>query len=114
MVEAKTRADSLVYTTEKTLKEHGDKVDAQTRRAIENAASDLKNAMKSDDVDLINRKIEALTAASHKLAEVIYSQAAQGAGGQQAGAQGPGEGAGKRPDEDVVDAEFEEVKEDKG
>jgi molecular chaperone DnaK len=116
LVEAKNRADSLAYTTDKTLKEHGDKVDAQTRASIENAVSDLKDAMKSDDVDLINRKIEALTSASHKLAEVIYSQAASGAGGEssQAGAQGQGAGAGKRPDEDVVDAEFEEVKGDKG
>ncbi|HQG31957.1 MAG TPA: molecular chaperone DnaK, partial [Deltaproteobacteria bacterium] len=109
MVEAKNRADSLVYTTEKTLKEHGDKVDAQTRASIENAMADLKDAIKSDDVDLINRKIEALTSASHKLAEVIYSQAASG-GEAQGGAQGQGPGAGKRPDEDVVDAEFEEVK----
>ncbi|HQH99974.1 MAG TPA: molecular chaperone DnaK [Deltaproteobacteria bacterium] len=112
MVEAKNRADSLVYTTEKTLKEHGDKVDAQTRASIENAMADLKDAIKSDDVDLINRKIEALTSASHKLAEVIYSQAASG-GEAQGGAQGQGPGAGKRPDEDVVDAEFEEVKGDK-
>ncbi|HPW68352.1 MAG: molecular chaperone DnaK [Deltaproteobacteria bacterium] len=112
MVEAKNRADSLAYTTEKTLKEHGDKVDAQTRASIENALSDLKDAMKGDDVDLINRKIEALTSASHKLAEVIYSAAAGGAGGPQAGAQGA-PGGEKKPDEDVVDAEFEEVKGDK-
>ncbi len=114
MVEAKNRADSLAYTTEKTLKEHGDKVDAQTRASIENALTDLKDAMKGDDVDLINRKIEALTSASHKLAEVIYSAAAgeAGAGGSQAGAQGA-PGGEKKPDEDVVDAEFEEVKGDK-
>jgi len=114
LVEAKNRADSLAYTTEKTLKEHGDKVDAQTRASIENALSDLKDAIKGDDVDLINRKIEALTSASHKLAEVIYSAAAGGAGAgdSQAGAQG-GPGGGKKPDEDVVDAEFEEVKGDK-
>ncbi len=112
LVEAKNRADSLVYTTDKTLKEHGDKVDAQTRASIENALADLKDAMKSDDVDQINRKIETLTSASHKLAEVIYAQAAgSGPGGAQAGAQG-GAG-GKRPDEDVVEAEFEEVKGDK-
>ena len=114
MVEAKNRADSLAYTTEKTLKEHGDKVDAQTRASIENALTDLKDAMKGDDVDLINRKIEALTSASHKLAEVIYSAAAgeAGAGGSQAGDQGA-PGGEKKPDEDVVDAEFEEVKGDK-
>jgi molecular chaperone DnaK len=109
LVEAKNRADSMVYTTDKTLKEHGDKVDAQTRASIENALSDLRDVIKTDDADLINRKIEALTSASHKLAEVIYSQAA---GGQQPGAQA-GAGGG-RPNEDVVDAEFEEVKGDKG
>ncbi len=112
LVEAKNKADSLVYTTEKTVKEHGDKVDAQTRASIENALSDLKDALKSDDADLINRKAESLTAASHKLAEVIYSQAASSAGGPQPGGQA-GQGGG-RPDENVVDAEFEEVKGDKG
>jgi molecular chaperone DnaK len=114
LVEAKNRADSLAYTTEKTLKEHGDKVDAQTRASIENALADLKDTMKGEDIDQINRKIEALTSASHKLAEVIYSSAAAGgAGASQSDAQG-GAGGGKKPDEDVVDAEFEEVKGDKG
>jgi molecular chaperone DnaK len=118
LVEAKNNADSLVYTTEKTLKEHGDKVDAQTRASIENALSDLRDTMKGDDADQINKKIEALTTASHKLAEVIYASAASeagGAGASQTGA-GPSAGAGasSRPDDDVVDAEFEEVKGDKG
>jgi molecular chaperone DnaK len=103
----------MVYTTEKTVREHGDKVDAQTRASIENALSDLKDAIKTDDADLINRKVEALTAASHKLAEVIYSQAAGGEAGPQPGAQA-GAGGGRRPNDDVVDAEFEEVKGDKG
>jgi molecular chaperone DnaK len=111
VVEAKNRADSMVYTTEKTVKEHGDKVDAQTRASIENALSDLKDALKTDDADLINRKVEALTSASHKLAEVIYSQAAGADAGPQPGAQA-GAGGG-RANEDVVDAEFEEVKGDK-
>ncbi|MFY9396757.1 MAG: molecular chaperone DnaK [Desulfomonilia bacterium] len=111
LVEAKNRGDSLAYTTEKTLKEHGDKVDAQTRASIENALADLREAIKGDDAELINRKIDALTSASHKLAEVIYSQAAASGGAGAQGAQaGPG---GKKPDEDVVDAEFEEVKGDK-
>lgn len=121
LVEAKNNADSLVYTTEKTLKEHGDKVDAQTRAGIENALSDLKDTMKGDDADLINKKIEALTTASHKLAEVIYASAASEAGGAGASQAGPGAdagasagaGASSRPDDDVVDAEFEEVKGDK-
>jgi molecular chaperone DnaK len=113
LVEAKNTADSLLYTTEKTLKEHGDKVDSMTRSSIENAIADLKDAVKGDDTDQIRKKIEALTSASHKLAEVIYSSAAQGGAG--ASAAGPGgAGSSKRPEEDVVDAEFEEVKGDKG
>ncbi|HHO76032.1 MAG TPA: molecular chaperone DnaK [Deltaproteobacteria bacterium] len=117
LVEAKNNADSLAYTTEKTLKEHGDKVDAQTRASIENALSDLKDVMKGEDVDQINKKIDALTTASHKLAEVIYASAAQQAGG--GGPHGgdgasAGPGGSARSDEDVVDAEFEEVKGDKG
>ena len=111
LVEAKNRGDSLAYTTEKTLKEHGDKVDSQTRASIENALADLREALKGDDDEQINRKIDALTSASHKLAEVIYSQAASGGPGAE-GAQA-GSGGEKKPDEDVVDAEFEEVKGDK-
>ncbi|MDT8273321.1 MAG: molecular chaperone DnaK, partial [Desulfomonilia bacterium] len=118
LVEAKNNADSLAYSTEKTLKEHGDKVDSMTRSSIENAIADLKEASKTDDVEQIRKKIEALTTVSHKLAEVIYSSAAQGAGGESpphgdAGASGA-TGGSSRPDDDVVDAEFEEVKGDKG
>ncbi len=111
LVEAKNNADSLAYTTEKTLKEHGDKVDGQTRSSIENALTDLKDVMQGDDAEQINKKIEALTTASHKLAEVIYASAAQEAGGQEDAQAGPGASAGAQ--DDVVDAEFEEVKGDK-
>ncbi len=116
LVEAKNTADSIAYTTEKTLKEHGDKVDSMTRASIENALADLKEALKSDDTALIRKKIDALTTASHKLAEVIYSSAAQGGAGGAGAQAGPGAGAGgsSKQGEDVVDAEFEEVKGDKG
>jgi len=116
VVEAKNTADSLAYTTEKTLKEHGDKVDSMTRASIENALADLKEVLKSDDAALIRKKIDALTTASHKLAEVIYSSAAQGGAGGAGAQAGPGAGAGgsSKQGEDVVDAEFEEVKGDKG
>lgn len=98
IVEAKNTGDSLVYTTEKTLKEHGDKVDSMTRSSIENAMADLRDALKGDDADLIRKKIEALTTASHKLAEVIYSSAAQAGAGPQAGpGAGPSAGAANRP-----------------
>jgi molecular chaperone DnaK len=103
LIEARNQADGLVYTTEKAVKEYGDKVDEATRAAIESALAELKQAMEGDDVDAIRTKTEALATASHKLAEVMYQQAQAGA----AGAEG-GEAAGGGQD-DVVDAEFEEV-----
>jgi len=113
LVEAKNKADSMVYTTEKTLKEHGGSVDPETRAGIERAIMDLKDVMKGENADLINQKIEALTTASHKLAEAMYAQASGG----QAGTTGPGAGPSgasqQRGGDDVVDAEFEEVKGDK-
>jgi len=107
-VEAKNQADTLVYSTEKTMKEAGDKIDAQTRANIENAVSDLKEAAKGDDVDMIKAKMEALTAASHKLAEAMYASATADAGAEA----GTGEADAAGKDEDVVDAEFEEVQGD--
>jgi molecular chaperone DnaK len=104
LIEARNQADGLVYTTEKAVKEHGDKVDAATRTAIESALTELKQAMEGDDVDAIRTKTEALATASHKLAEVMYQQAQAGA----ADAEG-GEAAGGGRQDDVVDAEFEEV-----
>ena len=111
LIEARNHADSLIYATEKSLKDLGEKVDAETRSKVEAATADLKKAMEGDDVADIKAKSEALTQSSHKLAEAMYQQAAQSeqAGGQ-AGAQ---EGAGAQADDDVVDADFEEVKEDK-
>jgi molecular chaperone DnaK len=100
LIEARNQAAGLVYTTEKAVKEHGAKVDDATRAAIESTLAELKQAMEGDDVDAIRTKTEALATASHKLAEVMYQQA-------QAGAEG-GEAAGGGQD-DVVDAEFEEV-----
>ena len=117
LIEARNKADNLVYTTEKTLKEYGEKVDAQTRSNIESALSDLKDAMKGDDADLINKRIDALTTASHKLAEAMYASAASQAGGASGTAsQGAGasDASSSAKDDNVVDAEFEEVKGDKG
>ncbi len=117
LIEARNKADNLVYTTEKTLKEYGEKVDAQTRSNIESALSDLKDAMKGEDADLINKRIDALTTASHKLAEAMYASAASQAGGASGTAsQGAGasDASSSAKDDNVVDAEFEEVKGDKG
>jgi len=120
LVEARNQADSMVYMTEKTLKEHGDKVDAATKSAIEAAMARTKTAMEGSDTAEIKRTMEELQQASHKLAEAMYQQAAGAAGAGQAGGgpgAGPGPGAGgpqaAKPEEDVVDADFEEVKEER-
>jgi molecular chaperone DnaK len=108
-VEAKNHAEALVHSTEKALAEHGSKVGEAERGAIENAMADLKEALKSDDADAINAKTNALAQASMKLGEAMYKQAeSQGQGDGDAGA---GPDAGKK--EDVVDAEFTEVDDDK-
>ena len=108
LVDTRNQAEALVDQTEKTLKEHGSKVDADTRKNIESAVEALKQAKDSDNVDEIKQKIEALSQASHKLAEVMYQQAAS----SQEGDGGTG-GTDAQADDDVVDADFEEVKKDK-
>jgi len=113
LIDTKNSAEALVDQTEKTLKEHGDKVDEQTGNSIRTAVDDLKNAKDSDDIELLKQKIEALNQVSHKLAEVMYQQAAQDtqAGGPgTAGGQGAQDAAGASKDDDVVDADFEEIK----
>jgi len=108
LIEARNQADSLVYTTEKAVKEHGDKVDESTKKEIETALEDLKKAMETDDPEVIKSKTEALATASHKLAEVMY-QHAQG----EAAADGEEKTESGSQKDDVVDAEFEEVDDDK-
>jgi molecular chaperone DnaK len=115
LVNARNQADQMVYTTEKTLKEYGEKVDAKTRGEIEQAVNRLKDVQKGDDAAAIEKAIEAVTAASHRLAEEVYKSTQKGtaaAGDETAGvgAGAPGkdekaEGGGK--DDDVIDAEFE-------
>ncbi len=109
-VEAKNQAEALVHQTEKSLKEYGDKVAAPDRTAIENALSDLKEALKGEDAAAIQAKAQSLAQVSMKLGEAMY--AAQQQGGQPGGDAGSSSGeAGKK--EDVVDAEFTEVDDDK-
>jgi molecular chaperone DnaK len=103
-VEAKNHGEALVHSTEKALTEHGSKVSDGDRAAIEDAIADLKEALKGDDSEVIQAKTNALATASMKLGEAIYNQ-------QQSGA--AGEGAAEKKD-DVVDAEFTEVDDDKG
>ncbi len=108
LIEARNQADGLIYTTEKAVKEHGDKVDEETKKAIESALEDLKKTMGGDDPEAIKSKTEALATASHKLAEVMYQQAQSKA---EAESEGAAESGGQK--DDVVDAEFEEVDDDK-
>ncbi len=110
LVDAKNTAESLIHQTEKTLKEHGDKVDAATKTAIEAACEELKKVKDGTDAEIIKEKSDALTQASHKLAEAMYQQAAQESGQAEGPAQ---EGKGAAQDDDVVDADFEEVKDHK-
>ncbi|MDO5385688.1 MAG: molecular chaperone DnaK [Pseudomonadota bacterium] len=112
LVESKNQAESLINSTEKTLKEHGDKISPAEKSAIETSIGELKTAVEAEDLTVIKEKTEALMQASMKLGEAMYK--AQQANAQQTGeAQGPEAGAGsaEQPkDEKVVDADFEEVK----
>jgi len=116
LVEAKNNADSMIHMTTKTLKELGDKVDAETKGNVGKEIENVKKVLEGEDVEAIKNATEALTQASHKLAELMYAQAKgqQGGGAGDAGAGGAaGAGAGgskKGKDDDVVDADFEEVK----
>lgn len=113
LIDAKNNAEALVDQTEKTLKEHGDKVDEETKKSIQAAVEDLKKAKESDNLDEIKQKVEALSQASHKLAEVMYQQSAQeGQAQENTGSAEDGQKT-SQDDEDVVDADFEEVKKDK-
>ncbi len=110
LVEAKNQAESLINSTEKTLKEHGDKISPAEKSAIETSIGELKTAVEAEDLTVIKEKTEALMQASMKLGEAMYK--AQQAQSQQGAAQGPEAGTGtEQPkDEKVVDADFEEVK----
>lgn len=110
LVDAKNSADSLVYSTEKSLNEAGDKIDAATKGEVENSISALKKAMEGEDAEEIKRASEHLTTTSHKIAEVLYAQAS-GSQEEQGAEAGPG-GQDTSKDEEVVDADFEEVKND--
>ncbi|RJR35146.1 MAG: molecular chaperone DnaK [Desulfobacteraceae bacterium] len=110
LVDARNAADSLIYNVEKSMKEAGDKLDDSTKGDITKAIDNLKGAMGTEDTQEIKRLTDELVQTSHKIAEVLYTKATGGA--QQAGGPGQAEsaGGGGRRDEDVVDADFEEVK----
>jgi molecular chaperone DnaK len=106
LIEARNQADGIIYTTEKSLKEHSDQIDSETKANIEKALEELKAVMEGDDKDAINSKMEALAQSAHKLAEAMYAKA------ETEGAEGAEEDSGAK-DETVVDAEFEEVDDEK-
>jgi molecular chaperone DnaK len=111
LVESRNRAEQLMHGVEKTLKDLGDKVDGAERAKVESAISDLRTALKGDDKAAIDKKLEALMGAAGNIAQ--QAQAAQ-AGGPQAGEPNAGAGGSSaRGNDDAVDAEFEEVKDDK-
>jgi molecular chaperone DnaK len=114
-IEARNRADAMVYNVEKTLKEHRDKVSADDAKSIEDALEDVKKQINENDPEKLNAATDRLTQASHKLAEAMYKASSQ-PGGQHGGpgADGAapgsnGQGGGEKPKEDVVDAEFVDV-----
>jgi len=106
LIDARNMADSMIYSTEKSVKEVGDKLDDATKENITQAIDNLKTAAEGEDTEEIKRLTEELTQASHKLAETMYANASQDQG---PGAEGPESEAGPSKDDDVVDADFEEV-----
>jgi molecular chaperone DnaK len=120
--EARNKLDNLIYTTEKTLKDHGADVDEALRKQVEDTMAEARTKLESKDADEINRAAKALEEASHKLAEAMYSKTRQGAAGAgpqdgasgasggdaHSGSQSGGDNGGAK--EDVVDADYKEVK----
>ena len=115
LVESRNKADALLHQTEKALKDLGDKVQPSDRANIESAMADLKRVINDDDKNVIETKANALSQAAATIAQQAYAQAGpagEGGGGAAGGAPGGGANAGGGKD-DVVDAEFEEVKDRK-
>ncbi len=111
MIDARNQADSLIYSTEKTIKDNDDKLDAELKTQVEAAVAEVKTSLEGEDAEAIETKTQALMEISMKLGEAIYKDAGAEAGGPDGAAPGgdagPGATAGA---EDVVDAEYEEVK----
>ncbi len=107
-VESKNQAEALVHSTEKSLKDYGDKVSAEDKASIETALAELKTAVEGDDAEVIKAKTQTLAEVSMKLGQAMYeaSQAEAAAEGEQAA------DATAKADDDVVDADFEEIDED--
>ncbi len=113
-VEVKNQAETLIYSTEKSVSELGDKLPEEDKTKIEACTEQLKKSVESDDIEAIKSDIEALSQASHKMAEMLYSQQQEKQEGQDPGdgsdQQSDSEEKSGKEDEDIVDADFEEVK----
>ena len=114
LIEARNQADSMIYSVEKNIKEFGDKIDASEKSRIEDTINKTKKAMEGDDIQAIKKAQDELMSASHKLAEAMYAKTAGGPGGPSGGEgaqqQTGAEQTSRKKDDDVVDADFEEVK----
>ena len=112
-IDARNQLDSLIYNTDKTVKENKDKIDEEDFKKAEEALEEARKHVQSEDADAIKAQIEALTQVSHDLAQKIYAKQADGQGGDGDGAGGGdasgGEGGAKAEQDDVVDAEFEDI-----
>ena len=109
LIDARNAADTLIYATEKSMTELGDKINNTTKTEVEQAINDLKRAMQGEDVSEIKRLTETLTHASHRLAESVYQQSGTAEGRHGTQGPNPGDGSKSSGSDDVVDAEFEEV-----
>ncbi|MEE8212358.1 MAG: Hsp70 family protein, partial [Acidiferrobacterales bacterium] len=111
LVEARNQADAMIHGVRKPMSEMGDKLDVDEKEKIESAIKDLESVVKDDDKAAIEQKTQALAEASHKMAEQMYAQASEAEATASAEAE---TSSGESKDDNVVDAEFEEVKDDKG
>ena len=111
-VDARNQADTIIHTTEKNLKEHGSKISDTDKKAIETGISDLRNALKGTDTEEVKKKTQALVQSSMKLGEAVY-KSQQKDTGKKAAQQNKGSESKDKNKDNVVDADFEEVKEDK-
>ena len=109
-VDARNQADSLMFSTEKSLKEHGDKVSAEEKKAIEDGVVDLKKSLEKTDVEDIKKKTQNLVQVSMKLGEAVYKSQQKD---QQKSADSKDSKSKDKDKDDVVDADFEDVKDDK-
>ena len=107
LIEVRNSADTLIYTTEKSIRDLGENINTALKADIEGKAEALKKVMEGDDADAIQKSMDELAQASHKLAEQLYAQKTEGA---QAGPQDAPGGETRKDDDDVVDADYTEVK----